>query len=339
MRLIAAFLLPLTGFAADLEFAGGVQSITKESIQIRRADGARINATLPRTGALSSDQIGAQYKTADIVQITCKAKDPDHCGELKTIRFLRPPTERERFLVLGSPPLAPPDAELERVRQVNLDHAKQMPSFIADETAKRYASPGSADPPVWRLKDTIKSDIVFRAGYPTREHIRINGKPLNKPQIPNVNWSAFFGTEIKFVFDPECPTELTFARSEEAHGKQLRAYVFTSPPNGCFGSWGWGGILRRQQYNAGRTGRVLVEDPGGGLIQYEERTTGYPKEFPVRSYQQTIVWDYVKIGDVSHLLPVTQDFELDLRSGDSWRITVEYKNHRRFEAATSITFK
>jgi hypothetical protein len=66
MRLIAAFLLPLVGFAADLEFAGGVQSVTKESIQIRRADGTRINASLPKTGALSSDQIGAQCKPADI---------------------------------------------------------------------------------------------------------------------------------------------------------------------------------------------------------------------------------------------------------------------------------
>jgi hypothetical protein len=137
------------------------------------------------------------------------------------------------------------------------------------------------------------------------------------------------------VFDPKCPTDLAFSGREEANGKQVLAYAFTSPPDGCWGWWQWG----RKRYNAGRTGRVLLENPGGSLIQYEEKTTSYPKDFPGRLYQQTIVWDYVKIGDLSHLLPVAVDFELIFASGDSWRVSVEYKNHRRFEAATSITFK
>jgi hypothetical protein len=83
---------------------------------------------------------------------------------------------------------------------------------------------------------------------------------------------------------------------------------------------------------------VLVENPGGSLIQYEEKAT-YPDDFPGRLYQQKIVWDYVKIGDISHLLPVTVDFELVFASGDLRRVSVEYRDHRRFEAKTSITFK
>jgi hypothetical protein len=315
--------------------------VNTDSVLIRLADGKRVTAGLPKTGALSSEEISPQFHLADEVQITCKPGESEHCAELRSIRFLRPPTARERFLVLGSPaPARPPDPELERIRQVNLDYAKNMPSFIASETAKRYTSPRAADPPVWKLKDIVESDIVFKDGEPTREHIRMNGKPWNKPQFPGVSWSVFFGTELKMVFNPKCPIELAFSGREEANGKQLLAYAFTSPPDGCFGWWSWGrGFLGRQSYNAGRTGRVLVENPGGSLIQYEEKTTGYPKEFPGRLYQQKIVWDYVKIGDVSHLLPVRQEFEMELKSGDSWRVSVEYKNHRRFEAATSITFK
>ena len=330
----------LTGLAADLEFPGGLERVTPESIQIRLANGDRITANLPKAGALSPGEIGAQFHLADEVRITCRPKDPEHCAELKSIHFLRSPTAKEQFLILGSPaPVGPPDAELERIRQVNLEHAKHMPSFIASETAKRYTSPRSADPPLWKLKDIVESDIVFKDGEPTRERIRMNGKPWNKPQFPGVTWSVFFGAEIKMVFDPKCPTELVFSGREEANGEQLLAYAFTSPPDGCFGWWSSGGFLGRQSYNAGRTGRVLVENPGGSLIQYEEKTTGYPKDFPGRLYQQKIVWDYIKIGDISHLLPVNQEFEMDLKSGDSWRVNVEYKNHRRFEAATTITFQ
>jgi hypothetical protein len=334
--LAAVCFVPLAGFAADLEFAGGLERLTQESIQIRLADGNRIVANLAKTGELSKESINARIHLADEVQITCKPKDPKDCAELKSIRFLRPPTPKERFLILGSPTAASSrDAELERVRQVNLERAKHMPSFIADETAKRYTSSRKVDPPVWKQVDTIESEIVFKSGEPTREHIRINGKPLNKPRVPGLNWSPFFGTEIKMVFDPQCPTELAFEGREEAYGKQLLAYVFTSPPDGCGGWWEWG----RRRYNAGRTGRVLVEDPVGSLVRYEEKTTGYPKDFPGRLYQQAIVWEYVKIGDASDLLPVSVNFELVFASEDSWRVTVDYKNHRRFEAATTITFQ
>ncbi len=221
-------------------------------------------------------------------------------------------------------------------RQVNLD--ANMPNFVADETAKRYTSPRKANPPVWKLEDTIESEITFKGTVPTREHIRINGKPWNKPSIPGVSWSVEFGTEIKPVFDPECPTEIAFEGRRETLGKQLLAYVFTSPSDGCFGTATWGSFWGSKHYTPAVTGRALVEDPGGSLIHYEEESSGYPKGFAVQSFKQTISWDYVKIGDASYLLPVAMDFDLGFTSGDPYHVSVEYKNHRRFEAAANVTF-
>jgi hypothetical protein len=336
---ILCFLLPIGAFAADLEFVGSLERVSPESILIRRADGTRINAPLPpkvpKTGVLASETISAQYTLADEVRITCKPMDPSHCAELKSIQFLRPPTPKEWALVLGSSkPAGPPQPELEHARQVNLDRAANMPNFVADETAKRYTSPRNSNPPVWKLVDMIEAEITFKGDKPTREHVRINGKPWNKPLIPGVNWTVEFGTEIKPVFDPECPTEVALEGRREALGKQLLAYVFTSPPDGCFGTARWGG----KHYNAAVTGRVLVEDPGGSMIQYEEETIGYPKWFAVQSFQQTILWDSIKIGEASYLLPVSLDFFVGFDSGDEWRVNVEYKNHRRFEADTNVTF-
>jgi hypothetical protein len=260
----------------------------------------------------------------------------NHCAELKSIRYLRPPTPKERALVLEPPkPASPLDPELERVRQVNLDRAKNMPDFVADETARRYTSSAKADPPEWKLVDTIESDITFKGDEPTRGHIRINGKPWNKPNFPGVTWSVEFGTEIKPVFNPECPTELAFDGHAEVRGKQLLAYVFTSPPDGCFGTANWG----RKHYTPAVTGRVLLENPDGAMIQYQEEDGDFPKGFGVQSFRQTITWESIQIAGAPYLLPVTTDFYVGFASGDPWRISVEYKNHRRFEAATSVTFK
>jgi hypothetical protein len=335
--LIAAVLLPATVLAADLEFAGGLERITHDSILIRLADGARINAPLPpkvpKTGALAEATITAQYKLADEVLITCKPMGADHCEELKSIRFLRPPTPKERALVLGSTkPAAPVQPELEHARQVNLDHAANMPNFVADETVKRYTT-RKTSPDAWKLVDTIESEITFKGGEPTRQRIRINGKPWNKP-IAGINISPEFGTEIKPVFNPECPTQIDFEGRQELRGKQLLVYRFTSASYGCFGYFGY----QNTHYVPARTGRVLVEDPGGSMIQYEEEAKEFPKGFLVDSWREVTSWDYVKIGDAPALLPLTNDFFEGLSAGDLWHISVEFSNYRRFEASTNVTF-
>jgi hypothetical protein len=334
--LTIAALLPVAAVAADFEFAGSLERVTPDLILIRLADGKRIDAKLSKTGALAPETISAQYKLADEVEITCKPMGQDKCLDLKSLKFLRPPTPKERALVLGTPlPAGPADPALERARQVNLDRLANMPNFIVDETAKRFKSPSKADPPEWKLVDTIQSEITFKGKEPTREHIRINGKPWNKPTFPELTWSPEFGTEIKPVFDPECPTEIAFEGRREARGKNLLAYIFTSPPDGCFGTATNGS----KHYNPAISGRVLVEDPGGSLIQSEEESVGFPKGFAVQSFKQVTSWGSVKIGDNSYLLPVAYEFFIGFASGDPWHVSVEYTNHRRFEADTSVTFR
>ncbi len=359
-------LLPMAALAADLEFAGSLERVMPESILIRLADGTRINAKLPPKvsktgafqkpdrrngacrgriaagfeagggplrpcGALTAEAISAGFELADEVQIACKPMG-DQCLELKSIRFLRPPSPKEGALVLGSPmPASPAQPALEHARQVNLARVANMPNFVADETAKRYTASRKSNPPAWKLVDTIESEITFKGNKPTRQHIRINGKPWSKP-IPGLAWTPEFGTEIKPVFNPECPTTIDFEGRREIGGKQLRAYRFASPSYGCFGAFD-------KNYVPARMGQVLVEDPGGSMIQYEEEAGEFPKGFPVQSSREVTSWDYVKIGDASFLLPLTNDFFLGLAPGDLWHISVEFKNYRRFEASTDVTFR
>ena len=241
---VGAIFFPIAALAADLEFAGSLERIAHDSILIRLADGKRVEARLPIPGTLGPETISAHYKLDDEVQITCKPKGQDKCLELKSLKFLRPPTPKERALVLGSPkPTSPPQPELEHARQVNLEPAANMPNFVADETAKRYSSPRKANPPVWKLVDTIESEIAIKGSVPTRQHVLINGKPWNirSSWLPGINWGPLFGAEIKPVFDPECPTTVDSEGRQEVRGKQLLVYRFTSPPDGCSETAFWGG--------------------------------------------------------------------------------------------------
>ena len=229
-------------------------------------------------------------------------------------------------------------AKLERAREVNLDYAANMPNFVADETAKRYTS--DARSPQWRYLDTIDTEVAYKESRTVRQQIRRNRKPWDRPfqALPGFKWSGGFGAEIRPLFDPQCPTTIEYEGRAEVRGKQLLKYRFNSPPDGCFGPF----YIEYQRYNPARSGHVFIDDVsdglGGNVIQLDEEASEFPAEFEIVQRQEQVSWDYVKIGDESHLLPVAADFVVFYSSGRRWRVEVEYRNHRHFEASTSITF-
>jgi hypothetical protein len=114
---------------------------------------------------------------------------------------------------------------------VNLSFASALPNFVADEHAERYKSAvrGSRE---WQLVDMIDWEISIKGkGGFSREHITVNGKPWTKSSFPHgVGWSVAFGQEIRPLFDPKCPTTVTFEQPSELRGLKVLVYHFDSPP-------------------------------------------------------------------------------------------------------------
>jgi hypothetical protein len=360
---------PICGVAAEMVFSGGLERVGHESISVRLADRIVIETRLSATSRLATEKISAQYKIGDQVEITCRQIRPvweDETGryqflELTKLRFLRKPSSAELSEMLaiqpwrGAPNLlsqpsantpapkqpgpatlsdAVPDTKLTRAREVNLEYASSMPDFVADETAKRSTANGRSQD--WHYVDTIETEITFKGDRAFRDQIRKDGKPWGKPfrALPGFKWYGGFGTEIKQVFDPQCPTSIEADGIAEVHGKRLLKYKFRSPADGCFGPF----YLEYQRYNPARTGHVFIDATGGNVIKLDEEASGFPPGFDLAQRNEEVSWDYVKIGDASHLLPVGANFLILYYSGIRWRIEVEYKNHRHFESSSNITF-
>jgi hypothetical protein len=346
IALLALLLLPCHGFAADAVYSGSLERVGQESISIRLADRRVIDARLPNTRLLSAGKIAAQYKMGDQVEITCRQIKPVweedtsryQFLELTKLRFLREspkpaasaPTPLTKEEVLN----AVAHSKLEQAREINLEYVSNLPNFVADETAKRYTS--DAKSPQWRYLDTIETEITFNGNRAVRQQIRRNGRPWTQPfeALPGFKWYGGFGTEIQPLFDLQCPTTIDYEGRAELRGKQLLKYRFSSPPDGCFASF----YVEYQRYNPARAGHVFIDDVAGNVIQIDEEASGFPAGFDFAQRNEEVSWDFVKIGDASHLLPVAADFVVFYSSGKRWRIEVQYKNHRHFETATDITF-
>jgi hypothetical protein len=234
------------------------------------------------------------------------------------------------------------DPRLEHARSVNLARAASLPNFVADEIAVRYKSRGG-DPPQWQRVDTIESEIsAVRESDFTRQHIRVNGKPWNKPDIPDgVKWDARLGAELMPLFSPDCHTVIEYAGSRQAGGKTGFDYNFHSAADGCFPNIGIkNGLLSPLKiYNPARKGKFVIDDPQGNLILFDIETSDFPKGFAVLPTREITTWDYVKIGDASFLLPVSYELFGGPKHDGPWHVTVEYRNHRHFESSSNLTFK
>jgi hypothetical protein len=358
-------LQPGRGFEASLSFTGSLERVGDQSISIKLADRRVIDAMLPTAPALEASAIAAQYNMGDEVEIGCKPIQPVweaatsrfQSLEVTAIRFVRRPSPEEISNLLEARPregknllqrpraavstptrAADPDAagskELEHARRINLEYAANMPNFVADETAKRYRS--TTEAPAWRPYDTVEAEIAFRGRRAERQQIRRNGKPWNQPfdALPGFKWYEGFETEISPLFDAKCPTTIEYQGRSKVGGRQLLDYRFSSPVDGCFPFL----YFTYERYNPARTGHVFIDDPGGSVLQVDDEAGGFPADFEFARKEEHIFWDYVKIGENSHLLPVRVNFLVLYSSGTRYRVEVEYKNHRHFEASANITF-
>ena len=375
LLLLAAvpLLQPVSSFAGDLSFSGSLVRVGRESISIKLADRRVIDARLPNAPALAAGKVAAQYAMGDQVEVTCKSIRPVweegtsryQYLEATALRLVRrlPPAESAQMIAFppfregenllsrsnaaeAAPGLnarratvagdldAVAERKLEHAREVNLEYASNMPNFVADETAKRYTSDNKSEE--WRYLDTIETEIAFVGNRVGRQRIRRNGKPWDRPfeALPGFKWYGGFGTEIRPLFDPQCPTTLAYEGSSEMRGRQVLEYRFSSQADGCFGPF----YFEYQRYNPERTGNAFIDEAGGNVIRLDEEARGFPADFPFAQREEHVTWDYVRIGDASHLLPTKADFLVSYAAGVRWRVEVAYKNHRHFEASTNLTF-
>lgn len=369
MRLALLFLLlvspPALGFAPGSSFSGMLERVGEGSISIRLADRRVIDAILPDTPPLDPATVAARYSLGDQLEVTCNSIQPVweqstaryQSLEVTAIRLIRKPPPEELSKILEAVPFregknllkrpeaaasepvhddpdAPGGRELAHARGVNLEYAAHMPNFVADERARRYRmGPGSS---TWRDFDTIESEITFKGNHAVRQRILRNGKPWEQPfeALPGFKWYEGFGTEISPLFDPRCPTRLDYQGRSKRGGRPLLDYKFSTPIDSCFPFF----FFDYQRFNPARTGHVFIDDPAGSIIQLDEEATGFPKEIQFAERDEHISWDYVKIGAEAHLLPVRANFLVRYYDGTHYRIEVEYKNHRHFEATSNITF-
>jgi hypothetical protein len=94
-----------------------------------------------------------------------------------------------------------------------------------------------------------------------------------------------------------------------------------------------------ERFYPGETGEVAIAESDNLVRRLAVIDTAYPKGYSTQQGEIRATWDYVKVGEERHLVPVETQNLMGRSDGSVSYSVMAFKNHRHFEAFTNITYK
>lgn len=346
-RLLAAF------FAVCLVAMGQTMSVEKLILFLRNAYSDRDRKY--------SDQEIARFLAK--VKLTDKLEDraiEDLQGEFKIgsqtmakLQALRDQsqalTEAKIVPVEKPRPIPPPSSEdqaaaLDDVRNYALAYSKNLPDFICTEVTRRYGAlpPGTrgwgapGDPPRWQAIDTVTKRLSYFDQQEEYKTILHNSTPVsdNTKSVGGSESFGDFGSMLREIFEPA-----TEARFEWDHWGTLRGQRMME--------FGFHVRQERSQYSivvdgnrriiAAYHGTVAVDPTTHAVMRLVVVAENIPPDFPVKSTEDVLDYDYQEISGQTFLLPLKATMTANL--GDQWsKNDKEFRIYRKYSADAVIKY-
>jgi hypothetical protein len=251
----------------------------------------------------------------------------------------------------GPPPQAPPPSSVEQAaiidhaREYALSYSQRLPDFICTQVTRRYgaAAPGTraggrADSdPSYQLLDTLTSRLSYFEQKEDKKLVLINNS-LTAQDYKTLGGSTStgeFGSLLRDVFEYR-----TQARFEWDHWGTLRsrlAMVFAYHVDQAHSQW-------HIEFDRGRLGIVpayhgfvYVDNKTREIVRVTLVAEGIPADFPVKSAETTLDYDYKDIAGHMFLLPNASRI---LMAGQGYltRNDDEFHNYRKYQVESELKF-
>jgi hypothetical protein len=268
--------------------------------------------------------------------------------ELRTVEELRKLSQASAGLPAMAPkpvkiapaPIPPPPAAeqkaiIERVREHAMNYSKNLPNFICTQVTRRYYDPTGLE--FWQAQDTLTTRLSYFEQKESYKLVMINNRVTDQDydSLGGATSTGEFGSMMQQVFDKDSQADFQWLRWATLRGK--RAHVYTYRIAQANSHWQIN-YERRQEIVVGYSGLIYVDRDTGMILKVTLEAENIPPSFPIGQATTALDYDYVKIGDETHLLPL----KADVRMRNAKLLTknlVEFHLYRKFGADTSITFE
>jgi hypothetical protein len=245
------------------------------------------------------------------------------------------------------PPLPPLDEKgqkelLERARATAMEFTQKLPAFICLQVTKRY---GQLQGQEKQSKlDEINARLSFDAEH--REDykvISVNGRMIDEKHssmtdVGGAISTGEFGSLLTSVFDPGVFAHFEYLRQVNLRGHVLDVYGYTVTKSNSQ----WHLTVQQSKTEHVSTipamrGQVYIDRETARVLRLSLSAVEIDKDFPMKSADDTLDYDWVTISGYTSLLP--QHARMQLSDG---RVVMDnditFRLYRKFTADSTITF-
>jgi hypothetical protein len=252
-------------------------------------------------------------------------------------RVLRPPPPAAALPAPESiPPSGPEQGRvLASARQVALDYASRLPSFLCTGTVRRYVNQGHGFAPA----DTLTIEIGY---YENRESYRlteVNGTPVAMGYSDALGMVSRgeLGANMRTIFDPASAGEFHFERWTTAGGRRAAVYSYRverAKAHYTITAYG-GGTAQRAE--TGLRGEATIDRETYGILRLHYMADAIPPGFPTRRMDVTVDYGSAEIAGAPYFLPLKAVVETQDKL-KTYRNDVSFGPYRKFSSDSSISF-
>jgi hypothetical protein len=235
----------------------------------------------------------------------------------------------------GAPKSMTDEALIKDAREVSATFSAGLPAYLAQQVTTRYFATGW---PVshWQTIDEITAELAYVGGKEDYRDFRIDGSPIDRPEQSG-SWSTGeFGTTLEDLLS--FGTSADFKRRGDDTTAGRPAVVFDYKVAQEHSHWTMVAPDDRR-YKPAYEGAIWIDKDTRRVLRIEQRTSDFPRDFPVRRAEAILQYGFVKIDGKTYLLPASgENIGCMTGSGACTRNAIAFRNYRKFSADSTVTF-
>jgi hypothetical protein len=236
------------------------------------------------------------------------------------------------------------EALIENARQKTLDAVEEMPDFVVKQQIQRsiaYAGTNN-----FTNLDRLVVAVSYRSsGEETYRVLSINGllqeaseSKRSYESVGGTSSTGEFVTMLSTIFKPESLAKFDLIQTDVLRGSRALVYDFYVEKDRAkqvITSVG----ASTDSTITGMKGRIWIDRDLGRVLRVESEATDIPANFPIQTARRTIDYDWVKISDEKHLLPLLSDVRLTAREKSKvfeTRNIIRFKDYQKYGSEVKI---
>ncbi len=232
------------------------------------------------------------------------------------------------------PSAADQNAVIRRAREYALAYVRQLPDFLCTQVTRRYFDPAGME--FWHLSDTLTARLSYVENREDYKVVLMNSRPVSTDMhsVGGAISTGEFGSMMHELFDPATQASFEWERWATLRGRRTHVYRYrvTKPKSK------WHVTYERTQDIVPAYHGFVYVDRDSNAITRVTLNAELPPSFPIQQASTILDYDYARIGEQDHLLPLKA--VVRMREGKLLlKNDVEFRMYRKFSADAVLKFE